>query len=664
MILIMSVFISAGCNGGGSGNSASADTTAAGSTITALNDLDSKEPLVALTSDLNLPDTIAPTVVAVAPVNGASGVAVNTGKITAAFSEPMDSAMLTTASFTLECPSGNPITGGGAVTYLSAGRVATLPLPAATNLPPSTVCTATMTTAAKDQAGNALASNFVWTFTTGTTPDTTKPRVISTFPATTIPDPTTGVPINTAITVIFSEDMDPATITAASFKLTGPDTTPIAGISIPVAYAVGSRTAIFTPDAELTAGTTYTATITTAAKDLAGNQLAGNQADLPGASSYVWTFTTAAAAAFSLFSIPPVSSTDIYVTSSFPDSGAQNVCSGETFSATLIVPSGLRIDPLTINGRLIGPEGEIPISISLDNATGRLVSFAHPNSFFLPVGTYTVTLYGGVNGIKDLAIPANTMASDYTLTFTVVQTEPCLAPIPVHPLGSFGVLSCAVLSGSKKGPTGTTVNGDIGTTLTQTSITNFVGGGTPATPGIVNGTIYASDLPTAGDVTSATAAYDAYVFGRAVQSLGAAGTVVSTSDLGAVVGFGPAGVHGTFYPGTYHSATSMSIRTPITLDARGDANATWIFEMGSTLTTSERGNIILKNNAKANNVYWMVGSSATLRAPAFSGNLGAAISISVGRVDVTVEGRLIVVAPGCVGVTFDDHLHTVNVPAP
>ena len=83
---------------------------------------------------------LAPTVTAVAPLNNATGVAINTKIITAAFSKAMNPATLTPASFTLACPAGTPV--AGAVTYIAASSVATLTLPAAPNLPPSTVCIA------------------------------------------------------------------------------------------------------------------------------------------------------------------------------------------------------------------------------------------------------------------------------------------------------------------------------------------------------------------------------------------------------------------------------------------------------------------------------------------------------------------------------------------
>jgi len=495
VILILNILLITGCSSGGGGSTGNSDTT-------------------------------APTVTAVVPLNNATGVAINTKIITAAFSEGMDHDTLTSANFTLACPAATPVTG--AVTYSAAGNVATLTLPATPNLPPSTLCAATITTGAKDTTGNALASNFVWTFRTGLTPDVTRPRVTITSPVTTIPGPTAGVPTNMAITAIFTEDMAPATITAASFTLTGPDTTPVAARALnPVTYIVGSRTAIFWPAAELAPSTTYTATITTAATDIAGNHLAGNQAALPAASSYVWTFTTSDA----------VPTANISVLSTTPAADAGGVCPSATVNVTFAVPSGLRIDPGSLVGTMRGPTGSIDGTSAFDVSTGDI--FTYTPRFPLEAGTYTVTVYGTVSGVRDLAIPANTMLSDYSWTFTVVPaTGVCIAPIALNSASTFGSLSCAALTGSTMEATGTTVNGDIGTMMTSTSITNFVGGGTPATPGIVNGTIYASDLPTAGDFTSFIAVADSYIAFQAAETVGLTGTIVPTSDLGAIAGFG------------------------------------------------------------------------------------------------------------------------------
>ena len=240
----------------------------------------------------------APTVTDVVPADNATAVPINTKIITAAFSKAMDLTTLTVTSFTLAC-NGTPITGGGAVTYLVAGNVATLPLPAATDLPVDALCTATITTAATAQDGNALAGNYVWTFRTALVADTARPRVLRTVPVTTTPGPTVTIS-STAIRATFTEDMAPATITAPGIMtVTGPGTTPVDGAVTPVTYTVSTRTATFIPLNPLTDGVTYTVTIKgtglTPATDVAANALAGVQALPLVANDYVWSFRTTAA---------------------------------------------------------------------------------------------------------------------------------------------------------------------------------------------------------------------------------------------------------------------------------------------------------------------------------------------------------------------------------
>lgn len=500
--------------------------------------------------------------------------------------------------------------------------------------------------------------------------DITRPRVVSTVPITTDPGPTLSVPTNTVITALFTEEMSQASIQAAGTVTVtcAPSCANGGTLAGTVSYAVGSRTMTFTPTPAgtlLEPNKTYTVTISTAATDVAGNALAGNQAPLPAASSYIWSFTTAAA---------PIPAANITVASVFPVNTAPSVCPSSSISATFNVPNPiLRINPLTVTASTFivtgpGVSGPVVDAAAIDgrtvDVTGLIATFK-PAAPLTP-GLYTVTIKSGATGVTDTAIPGDQLAADYTWTFTVVPaTGVCLAPIPLNSAEPFGALSCAALTGSTMGPTGTTINGDIGTRLTSTSITNFVGGGPPATPGIVNGTIYASDLPVAGDMTSATAVADAYLAYLAAQIIGLTGSVVPTSDLGAVAGFGPNPLTpGTYKAGAYQSGSSLAISTPMTLDAQGDANAVWIFYAPSSLTTSGLGSILLINNAQAKNVFWVVGSSATLSAPSFSGNVLAATAISVTTVGVTVDGRLLTSGPTCAAVTWDAHLHTVNVPAP
>src|SRR5256885_4663696 len=111
-----------------------------------------------------------------------------------------------------------------------------------------------ISTGARVLAGNALAANLVWSFTTGVIPDTTAPTLSAIVPA----DAGTGVAINQTITVTFSEAMDPATIGTNSFLLTGPGQTAVTGT---VDYDVASKTATFTPANDLTPNAIYTVTL-------------------------------------------------------------------------------------------------------------------------------------------------------------------------------------------------------------------------------------------------------------------------------------------------------------------------------------------------------------------------------------------------------------------
>jgi hypothetical protein len=140
-------------------------------------------------------------------------------------------------------------------------------------LAPLTTYTVTISTGAKDLAGNALASDMSWSFTTTAAPDTTAPVLGATAPA----DGATGVRLDRAITATFSEAMNPSTINTSTF-IVMQGTTPVVGS---VSYADG--TATFTPADSLAPLTTYTVTIGTGAKDLAGNALT---ADIS------WSFTT------------------------------------------------------------------------------------------------------------------------------------------------------------------------------------------------------------------------------------------------------------------------------------------------------------------------------------------------------------------------------------
>jgi len=220
-------------------------------------------------------DTTPPTVIRTIYANGAVGVSIN-AEIGATFSEGMDPLTMTTVTVGLR---QGATAVPGTVTYTSMNAVFT----PASSLAPATLYTATITAGATDLAGNVLTSPYSWSFTTGAAPDTTAPTVSSTVPLATA----TGVPVNTHVTAIFSEPMDPLSVTTASVSLACPAGTPISGT---VDYGVTGNVMTFTPiPGSLPANTTCTATIGTGAKDVAGNALA---------SALSWTFSTAVGRSF------------------------------------------------------------------------------------------------------------------------------------------------------------------------------------------------------------------------------------------------------------------------------------------------------------------------------------------------------------------------------
>jgi hypothetical protein len=131
-----------------------------------------------------------------------------------------------------------------------------------------------------------------------------------------------------------------------------------------------------------------------------------------------------------------------------------------------------------------------------------------------------------------------------------------------------------------------------------------------------------------GDAAAATAQNDLTTAYNALAGL-ACGTTVTPADLGGR----------TLAPGVYCAASSMAVTGTVTLDGQGNANALFVFQMGSTLTTGTTANIALINGAQAKNVFWQVGSSATLgTGTTFRGNILALTSITL-VTNATMLGR-------------------------
>lgn len=211
-------------------------------------------------------DTSPPVVSSTVPKNNAVSVPVNVTVI-ATFSEQLNPATVTTASFLLRDAAGNPIDGLISV----SDRIAKVTPGDA--LEYDMIYTVIITTAVQDPAGNALAVEYQWNFTTATTPDTMPPPVTSVTPA----DGASCAAIDGSITAMFGEEMDPLTISSSTFLLTDKSGQPVTGW---VTYA--NNTATLDPYLSLAYSSLYRATITTGVKDIAGNALMAD---------YTWTFT-------------------------------------------------------------------------------------------------------------------------------------------------------------------------------------------------------------------------------------------------------------------------------------------------------------------------------------------------------------------------------------
>ncbi|MFZ2960909.1 MAG: Ig-like domain-containing protein, partial [Candidatus Ozemobacteraceae bacterium] len=532
------------------------------------------------------PDTTPPTVTSTDPASSAANIAVGK-QLVATFSESMDASTITNTSFTLAGPGGTPTSG--TVTYV--GKIAKF-------VPESLLAfnatyTATIATGAKDLAGNKLATKYEWTFTT-----VAAPAVTSTDPA----SGATEVALNKKIATTFSKGMDPSTITNTTFTVTGPGGTSASGT---VTYS--GLVATFTPTSLLALNATYTVTIATGAKDLAGNALTAK---------YTWTFRTGAAPT---------------VLSVYPASNTQNIGVKETIGGTF----SKAMDPSTISSStfMVTKVDGTPVLGSVTyNLITRIASFT-PSTDLAEVTTYTATI---ATGAKDLS--GNALATATVWTFRTGQAAPNIGRA-----SSFVMMATAGIDGV----VGSNINGDVGVSPgARTTIT--------LAPIDVKSpyNIYAGqDAAIVNAQTDMVAAYDSTTKGNKHTEV----VQVAATDLGGK----------TFYPGLYLAPTSFDITLgDLTLDAQGNPNAVFIFQMESTLTVATDRKIILAGGAKAGNVYWQVGSSATLNTTSvFKGNIMANVTITVNAGSV-VEGRLLaaVGTAGAGAVTFNQS--TITLPLP
>lgn len=245
-----------------------------------------------------------------------------------------------------------------------------------------------------------------------------------------------------------------------------------------------------------------------------------------------------------------------------------------------------------------------------------VVSYDAPNNraSFVPSGALTAaTNYRAtiLTTVKDRA--GNGLANDYQWDFV---TNSAATVQPPEVLASSG--GYAILAGASITSTGLSrVTGGVGLSP-GTSLTGFP-------PGIIIGTKNVANAAAAQAKLDLTTAYN-----------GSAGRTLSPVSLAGNIG----GM--TLPPGLYKSTSSLEISSgDLTLDALGDNNAVWVFQIASTLTTTSGRRVILSGGAKASNIFWQVGTSATLgTSSVFKGTIMADQSITM-NTGASLEGRVL-----------------------
>lgn len=462
--------------------------------------------------------------------------------------------------------------------------------------------------------------------TSGTLADVIKPRVAVTIPATTTPGPTAGPAANAAITATFTENMDPATIDATSFTVvdTTSGGTVVTGT---VTYTDSSKTARFKPDSAFAPGDTYTATITgtgtAPVTDLTGNALAGNTAALPAASDYVWTFVPTA--------------TDVTaptITLTYPADGDIDVALNSSVNATFdkdmdaatIDTSSFTLEPTASPGVL---EAGV---VTYDAETG--VATFNPAANLAASTQYTATVTAAATDLAGVALGAGIVANPWSFT-----TGTVLAPgaITLGSAATFGIMATAAITSTGD----SIINGDVSLDP-GTSMTGFP-------PAIVNGSIHINDTVSAQARTDLLKAYD--------EAKGLACTTTVTAALGSMYVY-PTGIP----PGVYCSGSSMlvDVGAPIVLDAGGNANAVWVFQVGSSMTSN--ADVTLTGGAQARNVFWVPTEDATIGSgTTFSGTIVSGRDVTA-ITGATINGRIL--AGAITAGTIALQTTVVNVPAP
>ena len=554
---------------------------------------------------------LCPMVIDTNPDNAATNVPLNQ-VITVTFNEEMNPSTINSSSFIVTGAS----TIAGTLTY--SGVTATFTPNA--NLTPNTTYVVKITTTVKDLRGNALQEDYLFSFSTGAT---LQPLVLTTSPT---PNEI-GVVLNKVVSATFNMPMDPATINTTTFTLKQ-GTTTITGV---VTYS--GNTALFTPNANLTANTVYTATITTGAHNMAGVALASN---------YVWNFTTGTIVA------PRVILTDPF-----------NTETGVALNKVVTATFDMAMNPLTITTSTFTLKQGTDVILGSVSYSGNMASFT-PNNPLLANAVFTATITTGAKNVAGVSI-----ANNYVWTFTTINSSNAPNLGSASPFGAFGGNAGITNQGIN-----TVINGSIATTAASTLVTGFhdataIYTETPLNVGNVTGAISTAP-PMPGTATSFAIAQ------QALLDANAAYLSISPASMPGGIDPGAGELGGlTLAPGIYksNSGTFNISNGNLTLDAQGDPNAVWIFQTTSGLTVGIAGptgakSVVLINGALPKNVFWYVGSTATINGAGggtmvgtIIANSGVTFSTAGNAVQTVLNGRALSLVSSVTMVNT-----TINVP--
>ncbi len=572
-----------------------------------------------------------PSIILTSPIDGASDVALNMA-ITAEFSTEMLATSINASSF-IVLQGATPVSGS--VSY--SGNTATF---TPTNILVSNkVYSATIKTTAKDLAGHALVKDSTWSFSTGILP-----LIVVTNPQ----NGAVNVAVGTAVTASFSKMMNAISINPASFMLKQ-GTTPILGM---VAY--NNMTATFTPTSPLQHGVEYTATITAGVKDMLNNPIPADS---------TWKFTTSI---LTIPILPIVLSTD-------PSNLAINVALNKVITATF----SKVMDNSTINSSTFKlMNGTTPV-LGFVDYSGNIGSFV-PSAPLLNGTTYHATITTGAKDLEGNALANEKNWSFTTLSasvqYTVALSSNILGAGSTNGGGTFNAGTSVSISANANGgyvfenwtENGLEVSSLTNYTFTINSNKEFVANFTAIVAGpeevnlgsagnfaILAGTGVSNTGVTTiitGDVGSfPTSTMNGLLSGNVIGTLYmVADPIVEVAKIDLTTAYNdaqgrstnaislPGQLGGlTLAPGLYVNSSTSGISGTgangiLTLDAGGNPNAVWIFKMGSTLVTDAGTSIVLAGGAQAKNIYWSVGSSATLGTNSiFFGNILADQSITL-----------------------------------